>query len=875
MTAEPKTIFLKDYAPTPYAIQHVEMTVRLDAQDTRIISKLSVAPRSNHPSPLVLDGEGLALHGIAIDGQPLPEGAYSYQDNKLTIYNPPNAAFSLEISQGCNPSANTALSGLYVSNGIFCTQMEAEGFRRFAFFYDRPDVMATYRVRLEADAALPVLLANGNPVETGKIPGGNRHYAVWDDPHPKPTYLFALVGGDLASIHDSFTTSEGREVALGIYVEKGKENACAWAMESLKASMAWDERRFGRAYDLDVFNIVAVSDFNFGAMENKGLNIFNDKYILARPEIATDTDYVNIERIIAHEYFHNWTGDRITCRDWFQLCLKEGLTVFRDQEFTGDMRSHAVKRIEDVKSLRIRQFPEDQGPLSHPVRPSSYMEINNFYTATVYDKGAELCRMLQTLIGKDTFRKAMDLYFVRHDGEAATIEDFLACMAEASGRDLSHFARWYEQAGTPIVEVEENHDGKAGAFRIKLTQKTPPTPGQPTKLPQHLPLAYALLDDAGRDIKSGLIELREESQTFTFDGLAKRPHLSLNRGFSAPIELKENVSTEELLFRMGHDSDNFNRWEAAQKLGMKLLLSKVAGDGKPAAKDFTGEFAAALQNTLQDKTLDNAFKALMLQLPGEAEVTAAIGRNADADAVHQGRNAVRRNIADSLKGELAKQVRATQESGAYAPDTEGTARRSLRYAVLSLLALADSKSALNIAQSELRSPHSMTAEMGALSAMLFAELPEAEAEMQSFYDRHSKEHLLVDKWFALHGAWPRIDAVAHVEEMARHPDFRLTTPNRVYALIGSFTGNLASFHRTDGEGYRYLADTIIALNAINPQVAGRMATAFRSWQQYNAVRQKAAEMHMRRILAAPQLSPDVYEIISRTLGAVKTGTPSA
>ncbi len=875
MTAEPKTIYLKDYAPTPYAIQHVEMTVRLDAQDTRITSKLSVAPRSNHPSPLVLDGEGIALHGIAIDGQPLPESAYSYQDNKLTIHNPPNKGFALEISQGCSPSANTALSGLYVSNGIFCTQMEAEGFRRFAFFYDRPDVMATYRVRLEAANELPVLLANGNPVESGEIPGSNRHFAVWDDPHPKPTYLFALVGGDLASIHDNFTTSEGREVALGIYVEKGKENACAWAMESLKSSMTWDEQRFGRVYDLDVFNIVAVSDFNFGAMENKGLNIFNDKYILARPEIATDTDYVNIERIIAHEYFHNWTGDRITCRDWFQLCLKEGLTVFRDQEFTGDMRSHAVKRIEDVKSLRIRQFPEDQGPLSHPVRPSSYMEINNFYTATVYDKGAELCRMLQTLIGKETFRKAMDLYFARHDGEAATIEDFLACMADASGRDLSHFSRWYEQAGTPIVEVEESHDGKSGTFQIKLTQKTPPTPGQPTKLPQHLPLAYALLDDAGRDVKSGLIEVREESQSFTFNGLSKRPHLSLNRGFSAPIELKENVSTEELLFRMGHDSDSFNRWEAAQKLGMKLLLSKVAGDGKRAEEDFTGAFAAALQGTLADKSLDNAFKALMLQLPGEAEVTAAIGRNVDADAVHQWRNAVRRSIANTTKGELAKQMRETHESGPYAPDTTGTARRSLRYAALSLLALADSSAALEIAQAELRAPHSMTAEMGALSAIIFAELPEAKTELQSFYDRHSKEHLLVDKWFALHGAWPRADAVAHVEAMASHADFRLTTPNRVYALIGSFTGNLAGFHRANGDGYRFLADTIIALNAINPQVAGRMATAFRSWQQYNDVRRKAAELHMRRILVTPQLSPDVFEIISRTLGAAKPGASPA
>jgi aminopeptidase N len=503
------------------------------------------------------------------------------------------------------------------------------------------------------------------------------------------------------------------------------------------------------------------------------------------------------------------------------------------------------------------------------------MEINNFYTATVYDKGAEICRMLQTLIGKGTFRKAMDLYFARHDGEAATIEDFLACMAAASGRDLSQFARWYEQAGTPVVGVEESHDDKAGTFKIKLAQKTPPTPGQPTKLPQHLPLAYALLDDMGRDLENGLIELKEEVQTFTFDGLSKRPHLSLNRGFSAPIELKESVSTEELLFRMGQDSDSFNRWEAAQKLGMKLLLSKIAGDGKRVGEDFTGAFAVALQGTLADKSLDNAFKALILQLPGEAEVTAAIGRNVDADAVHQGRNAVRRSIANTMKGELEKQMRETQEIGPYAPDTTGTARRSLRYAALSLLALADSKAALNIAQAELRAPHSMTAEMGALSAILFAELPEAEAELQAFYDRHNQEHLLVDKWFSLHGAWPRADAVAHVEAMARHADFRFTTPNRVYALIGGFTGNLTGFHRADGDGYRFIADTIIALNTINPQVAGRMATAFRSWQQYNDVRRKVAELHMRRILVIPQLSPDVFEIISRTLDTGKPGASPA
>ena len=875
MTSEPKTIYLKDYAPTPYGISHVDMTVELDPEHTRVTSRLSVSPRSNRPSPMVLDGEGLTLHAITIDGEPLAKSAYSYENDKLTIHNPPNADFALEIVQGCNPSANTALSGLYVSNGIFCTQMEAEGFRRFAFFYDRPDVMATYRVRLVADTKLPVLLANGNPVESGTIPGTKSHYAVWDDPHPKPTYLFAVVGGDLASIHDSFTTSEGREVKLGIYVEKGKEDSCGWAMESLKASMVWDEERFGRAYDLDVFNIVAVSDFNFGAMENKGLNIFNDKYILARPEIATDNDYLNIERIIAHEYFHNWSGNRITCRDWFQLCLKEGLTVFRDQEFAGDKRSHAVKRIEDVKSLRGRQFPEDQGPLSHPVRPSSYIEINNFYTATVYDKGAELCRMLLTLIGKDTFRKAMDLYFTRHDGEAATIEDFLACMAEASGRDLAQFKRWYEQAGTPIVESHQSYDAKAGRLTVNLTQDTPPTPGQASKLPQHVPLSFALLDGKGREIKSGLIELREAAQAVTFEALSERPHLSINRNFSAPIELRETISSEELFFRMGNDTDSFNRWEAAQKLGMDLLRNAVAAKGNRLDSEAIAAFTGALDKTLRDTRLDQTFKALMLQLPGESEITAAIAHDVDAEAVRLGRNAVRTAIGTGLSDALAEQLAATDESGPYAPDTAGTARRSLRYAALSLLALADQKATWQFAKQDLHNPHSMTAEMGALAAILYGGLPEAEAELASFYDRHRREHLLVDKWFALHGSWPRPDAVAHVEELARHPDFRLTTPNRVYALIGSFSGNLAAFNRADGEGYRYMADTVITLNGINPQVAGRMATSFRTWKQYDGPRQEKAREHMQRILATANLSTNVYEIISRTLAVSKRNSAAA
>ena len=865
MTAMPETIHLKDYAPTPFAIAHVDLTVQLHPEKTRVESALRISPRSNRPAVLVLDGEKLELLGIAINGVPLPPDAYTYKDDKLTLHSPPDGDFVLNISQSCNPSANSALSGLYLSNGMYCTQMEAEGFRRFAFFYDRPDVMATYRVRIEAPQDMPVLLSNGNPVESGTLPDGRR-FAVWNDPHPKPTYLFALVGGDLASIHDSFTTAEGRKVALGIYVEKGKETACTWAMECLKESMRWDETRFGRAYDLDVFNIVAVSDFNAGAMENKGLNIFNDKYVLARPETATDTDYVNIERIIAHEYFHNWTGNRITCRDWFQLCLKEGLTVFRDQEFTSDLRSRDVKRIEDVKTLRARQFPEDQGPLSHPVRPSSYMEINNFYTATVYEKGAELCRMLHTLIGKKKFRKAMDLYFERHDGDAATVEEFLACMADASGRDLSHFALWYEQAGTPVVSVDTAYDRSKKRFTVSLKQETPATPGQPDKKPLHIPLAYALLDPRnGAEGASGLIELRDATHSQSFDGFGEMPHLSINRGFSAPIALRETISDDELLFRLAHDTDSFNRWDAGQKLGLKFLKSAAVGN-----LEQTGikSFADGLIATLGNANLDDAFKALMLQLPSEAEVTSALAADVDADKVHAARDRLRTLLAGNMTSALQAQMTQTNETAPYRPDTAGTGRRALRYAALGLLAMAPGSAAAELAIADLRQAHSMTAEMGALSALIFAGLPEAEQELAGFHERHKHEHLLVDKWFALNGAYPRDNAAKQVEALTEHPEFRFTTPNRVYALIGSFTGsNLAGFHSADGEGYRFLADSVIRLDAINPQVAARMATAFRTWRQYDASRRLHAVSQMRRILDSKPLSRDVFEIISRTLGA--------
>jgi aminopeptidase N len=639
----------------------------------------------------------------------------------------------------------------------------------------------------------------------------------------------------------------------------------------LKASMRWDEERFGRAYDLDVFNIVAVSDFNMGAMENKGLNIFNDKYILARPDTATDTDYVNIERIIAHEYFHNWTGNRITCRDWFQLCLKEGLTVFRDQEFTSDLRSRAVKRIEDVKTLRARQFPEDQGPLAHPVRPASYIEINNFYTPTIYEKGAEICRMMLTMLGRDTFRDGTDLFFERHDGEAATVEDFLGCMADASGRDLTHFSKWYEQAGTPIVTVKTSYDASAKEFSAVISQHTPDTPGQTDKQPQHMPLTLGLLGRDGRELPlltkenvplhDGILELTDASLTLTFRNVGERPVLSINRGFSAPIILHSDASDDDLLLQMAHDSDSFNRWEAAQTSARRLLLKAYAG-----ANVDVSAFAKSLQQTLAAPELDTAFKALMLQLPGEAEITSAIGKDVDATQVHQSRTDVLQSLSSHLTEDLRRVLDDTEERGPYRPDPASTGRRSLHLAALTLLAYSDVDAAVKIAQTNFDAARNMTIEAGALAAVLRIHDARVTTMLDTFYARHQTDHLLVDKWFMLAAARPAENPAKRIETLTKHSAFTFKTPNRVYALIGGFTGgNLAGFHAADGSGYMLLADVILTLDDLNPQVASRMATSFRSWKQYDAIRRSKAAAEMQRILAVKGLSNDVYEIISRTL----------
>ena len=864
----PTTVYLKDYAPPAFAVSHVDLTVRLEARRTVVKSRLTVVPNAQTAGPLVLNGEGLELLSLAVNDIMLANTEYSYANDVLELHTPPQEQFTLCITQACNPQANTTLSGLYVSSGVFCTQMEAEGYRRFAFMQDRPDVMATYRVRIEASRQLPVLLSNGNLVEHGEMADG-QHYAVWEDPHPKPTYLFALVAGDLACVTDTFTTMEGRTVELGIYVEQGKQDRCDWAMTCLKASMRWDEERFGRAYDLDVFNIVAVSDFNMGAMENKGLNIFNDKYILARPDTATDTDYVNIERIIAHEYFHNWSGNRITCRDWFQLCLKEGLTVFRDQEFTADLRSRAVKRIEDVKTLRARQFPEDQGPLAHAVRPTSYIEINNFYTPTIYEKGAEICRMLQTMLGADTFRAAMDLYFTRHDGQAATVEDFLTCMSEASQRDLTHFAKWYDQAGTPVVEVKTHYDEASNEFTLTLSQHTPATPGQPEKVPLHMPLALALLNQNGEELKllpkenasitNGIFELATATAMLTFRGIKTRPVVSINRGFSAPIILRSDDSEADLVFQMSKDRDSFNRWEAAQTCGLRLLVNAYHG----AAVD-TSAFANGLRDTLTNPELDDAFKAMMLQLPTEAELTVAIAANVDADRVHVARQSILQQLGRNLEVELENTLSISRDITTYSPDTLNCARRSLRGAALSMLSFAAADKALQVAQEDFIAASNMTSEIGAIGSVVSLDSANVDTMLQSFYDRHHSDHLLVDKWFAMMAA--RAHSTADIQALMQHRDFTLKTPNRVYALLGGFTGgNLKVFHSADGAGYRLLGESITKLNAINPQVAARMANGFRSWGRYDEVRKSHAAAAMTEILRHDALSDDVFEIISRTL----------
>jgi aminopeptidase N len=880
-TEEARPVRLEDYRSPDWLVDTVDLDIALHPTATKVRATLALKPNPNAaaPAPLTLDGDGLTLVSLKRDGAEMPPDSYVAAPDRLVIAQPPAGAFRLEIETLIDPSANTQLMGLYRSNGTYCTQCEAEGFRRITYFPDRPDVMAVYTTRIEAETGeAPILLSNGNLVSTGDVAGTSRHFAVWHDPFPKPSYLFALVGGNLGCVQDTFVTMSGRSVVLRIFVEPGKEDRCDWAMDSLKRCMRWDEEAFGREYDLDIFMIVAVSDFNMGAMENKGLNVFNDKYVLASSDTATDADFASIEAIIAHEYFHNWTGDRITCRDWFQLCLKEGLTVFRDQEFTSDQRSRPVKRISDVRLLRAHQFVEDAGPLAHPVRPTQYREINNFYTATVYEKGAEIVRMLKTMLGLGGFRKGMDLYFERHDGEAATVDQFIQCFADANGTDLTQFMRWYSQAGTPEIAVTGSYDADAQTFRLDVAQALPPTPGQPVKEPMVIPLAIGLLGPDGRDMSlsledgrpvvRGVLTLTQPAHSFLFTGVTARPVLSLNRGFSAPIKVTANLSAEDLKFLAAHDSDPFNRWQAVQSLANALLVENVTAirAGK-AARDDEG-LIAALSALLTDQTLEPAFIALMLAMPSEADIARDIGRDVDPDAIFTARTKLRATLGTKLGAALRDTYRRMEDTGPYSPHAASAGQRALKNACLDLLAAAGGPSAIALAARQYHNATNMTDRAAALATLSLHAVPERQAAIDDFYRRYSADPLIIDKWFSLQAAIPEAATLERVRALAKHPAFSLSNPNRTRALIGTFAQtNQTQFNRADGEGYAFLADTIAALDSTNPQVASRLSTAFRSWRALEPVRRAHAEAALRKIFATPDLSRDVSDIVTRSLDA--------
>ena len=870
-------IRLEDYRPTDWLIDTVSLDVRLHPTQTRVRAVLALRPNpaGRTGAPLVLDGDGIVLEGLGLDGEPLDAASYEATPQGLTLHQPPQGPFRLAIDTLLDPTANTRLMGLYRSSGTYCTQCEAEGFRRITYFLDRPDVMAVYTTRIEADREdAPVLLGNGNPLEAGPLPDG-RHFAVWHDPHPKPSYLFALVGGRLDRVGGTFTTRSGRQVELGIYVEQGKAARAGYALDALERSMRWDEEAFGCEYDLDVFNIVAVSDFNMGAMENKGLNVFNDKYILATPDTATDADYQNIEAIIAHEYFHNWTGNRITCRDWFQLCLKEGLTVFRDQEFTSDQRSRAVKRIADVRNLRAQQFAEDSGPLAHPVRPSLYREINNFYTATVYEKGAELVRMLKTLLGPQVFKAGMDRYLSDCDGTAATVEDFLASFAQVSGRDLGAFARWYAQAGTPTLAAQGHYDATARTYRLEFAQSTPATPGQPTKDPVVMPIRLGLVGMTGGDmpletvdgriLADGLLVLDGPGMAVTFAEVATRPVPSLLRGFSAPVRLELPLDEEDLLVLFRHDSDPFNRWQAAQTFAMRLMLRGVEAVKAGAIPAYDPRFAKALAALLDDSQ-DHAFVAQVLSLPSEADLAREIGRDIDPDAVLAARRGLRTAVGAAMAVPLRAALGRLSTPGPYSPDAESAGRRSLRNAVLDLLAAGDPATGAALAGAQFTAADNMTDRIGALAVL--AQIPgeTREKALADFASRYADDALVLDKWFALQAAIPEDGTLQRVRGLMGHPAFSLANPNRTRALIGSFAmANLSQFHHAGGEGYAFLADIVLQLDRSNPQVAARLLGSFRTWRSLEPQRRARAETELRRVAGTPGLSPDVSDIVGRSL----------
>lgn len=846
-----QTIRLSDYQPLPYLVEDVHLTFSLHATETHVKSKITfVTNPASAGGDLRLDGQELDLLSAKIDGVDV---VISKDDEGLTL---PASMLSERFVWECetviDPEANTSLNGLYMSGGMYCTQCEAEGFRKITFYPDRPDVMSIFTVRIESE--LPELLSNGNPTDIGK------GWVEWHDPWPKPAYLFALVAGDLESYDDTFTTASGREVALKIYVRDGDQDKCAYAMDSLIRSMKWDEEEYGREYDLDLFNIVAVDDFNMGAMENKGLNIFNSALVLASPETATDADYERIESVIAHEYFHNWTGNRITCRDWFQLCLKEGLTVFRDQQFSSDMRDPSVKRIDDVRKLRNRQFREDAGPLSHPPRPEEYIEINNFYTATVYEKGAEVVGMLPRLVGADGYRKALDLYFDRHDGQACTIEDWLTVFEDATGRDLTQFKLWYSSAGTPKVSVSD--DWTDGVYSLTLTQHTDPTPGQDEKLPRLIPVGVGLLyPDGSEAVGTQVLELDKESVTFTFNDLRERPIPSILRDFSAPVIVVRNTSNEEHAFLLAHDTDAFNKWEAGRNYALNILERLTDGANDPDAA-----FLKAMNTVATDDTLDPAFRALAITLPDESVIAGDIvtkGGVPDPVAIHNAQKLLDSALAGEMAGDLPALYANMKVEGAYTPDAKAAGKRALRSRALKLMTLLDPEAKL--AKQQFADADNMTEQLSALAALIAA--GQAEGALVAFYEQWKHEKLVLDKWFMVQAvATPSAQAIEVVRNLSKHSDFEWQNPNRYRSLIGAFaSGNPAGFHAESGEGYELVADWIITLDAHNPQTTANMCTVFSSMQQFDPSRQAKMRAALQRVQDTEGLSKNASEIVGRIL----------
>jgi aminopeptidase N len=882
-TDTPQTIYRKNYSAPNFHVETVELGFDLDPAATHVAARLTM---TRNPAAtgtvLELHGEELELLQLRLNGKALTKRAYRIEHGVLQIANAPDHVV-LEIETLIRPDKNTSLSGLYVSNGNFFTQCEAEGFRKITYFPDRPDVMAKYTVMLRGDKKkYPVLLSNGNLIEEGDL-GDGRHYAKWEDPFKKPSYLFALVAGDLVCQEQKHTLKSGREVLLQVWVEHGNLDKTQHAMDSLVNSIRWDEERFGLELDLDRFMIVAVGDFNMGAMENKGLNIFNTKYVLANERIATDVDYANIESVVGHEYFHNWTGNRVTCRDWFQLSLKEGLTVFRDQEFSGDMvgsdSGRAVKRIEDVRVLRQAQFPEDAGPMAHPVRPDSYVEINNFYTVTIYEKGAEVVRMVQTLVGREGFRKGMDLYFQRHDGHAVACDDFRAAMADANRRDLSQFERWYSQAGTPRVKADVQYEAAAKTYTLTLSQSCPSTPGQGEKLPFHIPVAVGLLASDGRDLALRLqgeqetsptrvLELVDAQQTFVFADIEEKPVPSILRDFSAPVVLEFDYSDGELAFLMAHDSDPFNRWEAGQRLAMRRLLALTQAVQEQGADALTVDtaLAEAFRVTLIDATLDPSFREVALTLPSETMIAEQMDE-IDPQAIHAARQFLRKSLASALRAELFDAYRANQTPGAYRPTAGDAAKRGLKNLALSYLSELDEPEAQALVQHQYDHANNMTDRLGALSALVHGNAPGRDAALQAFYRDFEQDALVIDKWFMLQGS-ARTTGVNTVRKLMQHPAFNLKNPNRARSLLFSFcNANASRFHAADGSGYAFWAEQVIALDALNPQVASRLARSLDRWRKYAPALQKQMNNALKQVADTRNLSRDVLEVVSKALAA--------